>query len=159
MKEGTNIINFNYFNDCISLFNFFDNLQKDKILDLYDFYPNFNIWFNNVVIPDFIKGNRTVILELRFSKIIGVAILKHSDENKICTLNVLKEYQNKGIGIKLFELSMKYLNDDYPLLSVDNQRLIQFEKVFHHFGYTYNSEYPDLYIENNTEISFNGVLK
>lgn len=72
---------------------------------------------------------------------------------------MLKEYQNKGIGIKLFELSMKYLNDDYPLLSVDNQRLIQFEKVFHHFGYTYTSEYPDLYIDKNTEISFNGVLK
>lgn len=70
MKEGTNIINFNYFNDCISLFNFFDNLQKDKILDLYEFYPKFNIWFNNVVIPDFLKGNRTFILELRFSKII-----------------------------------------------------------------------------------------
>ena len=35
---------------------------------------------------------------------------------KICTLRVLKKYRNNGIGHKLIELSMEYLNTEKPMI-------------------------------------------
>ena len=71
----------------------------------------------------------------------------------------MPEFQNKGIGIKLFQKSFDALETEKPLLSVSERKLSEFEKIFNYFGFVQTEKYSDLYKKNMIEISYNGYLK
>jgi hypothetical protein len=131
----------------------------NEIFHLEKYYPNFKEWYFNKVTNGIIEGNRSFIIEIRDCKIAGISILKDTEkEKKICTLFVSDEYKSKGLGIKLFERSMKMLNTDKPLASVSEDRLKDFERIFNYFNFNLSNEYQDLYLPNKKEFSFNGYI-
>lgn len=124
-----------------------------------DSYPEFLRWINGKVIPGIYSGERTVIIEKREGRIAGLLILKHmGTEKKLCTLRVRDPYQNKGLGVRLFENAFQILNTEYPLLSVSDQNLEKFSRIFEHFGFRKEKEYQGLYLPSITEHAFNGTL-
>lgn len=80
------------------------------------------------------------------------------NERKICCLRVLPEYQNLGIGVKLFIRSMERLETDKPLLSISSNNLNRFKNIMDYFNFKQYQHYPDLYRKNSEEISYNGYL-
>jgi hypothetical protein len=123
-------------------------------------YPNFESWLDEKVLTGLYDGTRSIIVEWREDKIAGVAILKHdSVEKKLCCLIIMPDFQNKGIGIKLFKKVFSVLGADKPLLSISEEKLPEFEKIFNYFGFEKTETYPNLYHPNTTEISYNGYLK
>ena len=123
-------------------------------------YPNFESWLEEKVLTGLYNGTRSIIVEWREDKIAGVAILKHdSEEKKLCSLIIMPDFQNKGIGIKLFKKVFAVLGTDKPLLSISEDKLPEFEKIFNYFGFVKTETYPNLYHPNSTEISYNGYLK
>lgn len=131
--------------------------------DLYFFqknYPDFQEWFKNKVIPGLYASERTIIIETRHSQIAGLAILKHnSNERKICTLRIKPEFENLGMGIKLFENSFEILKTEAPLLSVSDSNILKFERIFRYFGFIHEKTYNGLYLPRRKELSFNGLLE
>ncbi len=122
-------------------------------------YPRFDYWWRSKVIPGIQKNTRILILEIRDTQIVGVAVLKNTPtEKKLCTLKINAQYRASGLGYRLFEKSMTVLNTNKPLLSVSENRLPEFIKLFNHFGYEFVKDYNGMYIPNNTELSFNGEL-
>lgn len=95
--------------------------------ELNKYYPNFHYWFVNTVMPNVVLGNDIMIIAKDDNKIIGVALLKKEGEIKLRCVHVLKEYQNKGIGLKLIQLALIELNNQEPLCSVS-------EELFHNFS-------------------------
>lgn len=83
---------------------------------------------------------------------------KDRSERKICCLRVLPEYQNRGIGVKLFIRSMDRLETDKPLLSISSNNLNRFKNIMDYFNFKQYQHYPDLYRKNSEEISYNGYL-
>lgn len=81
-----------------------------------------------------------------------------ANERKICCLRVLPEYQNLGIGVKLFIRSMERLETDKPLLSISGNNLDRFKNIMDYFNFKQYQHYPDLYRKNSEEISYNGYL-
>lgn len=123
-------------------------------------YPNFESWLDEKVLTGLYDGTRSIIVEWREDKIAGVAILKHDlTEKKLCCLIIMPDFQNKGIGIKLFKKVFAVLGTDKPLLSISEDKLPEFEKIFNYFGFVKTATYPNLYHPNTTEISYNGYLK
>lgn len=123
-------------------------------------YPNFNHWYATRVVSGILNGSRSFVIELRDGKFAGVAILKDSpSEKKICTISVGEEYRAKGLGFRLFEKSMRLLDTDRPLATVSEDRMPEFEKIFHHLNYEYSAEYQGLYLPQKSEFSFNGLLQ
>ena len=123
-------------------------------------YPNFESWLDEKVLTGLYDGTRSIIVEWRNGKIAGVAILKHdSKEKKLCCLIIMPDFQNKGIGIKLFKKVFSVLGTDKLLLSISEDKLPEFEKIFNYFGFVKTETYPKLYNPNSTEISYNGYLK
>ncbi|OBU10763.1 hypothetical protein [Morganella psychrotolerans] len=59
-----------------------DSFLTDTLCDLRLFYPEFNSWVSNVVIPGIIAGERSIILEYRQDDLAGLAILKDSNVEK-----------------------------------------------------------------------------
>lgn len=127
--------------------------------DIQTYYPDFKKWYSTKVIPGLINNSREIITEYRNNQLIGIAIIKkEKDEKKICTIKVIPEYQNKGIGIKLFKKSLKALNTDKPFVTVPEERFNEFHKIFTHFGFTLTQIKEDYYRKGKKEYIYNGAL-
>ena len=123
-------------------------------------YPSIVGWGYDKVRNGLMNGTRSILLEWRDNKLVGVSVLKNDGvEKKICCLRIAKEYQNLGIGVRLFKRSFEELGTNTPLLSVSETVLPKFEKIFDHFGFVKTEAYPDKYVKGISEISFNGYLK
>lgn len=123
-------------------------------------YPSIEGWGYDKVRNGLMDGTRSILLEWRDNKLVGVSVLKNDGlEKKICCLRIAKEYQNLGIGVRLFKRSFEELGTTKPLLSVSETALPKFKKIFDHFGFEKTEVYPSKYVEGIAEISFNGYLK
>lgn len=126
---------------------------------LSDFYPGFGTWFTEKVMPGVAMGERTIVLQNTSGVLSGIAVLKDTpDEQKLCCLRVLPAFRGTGAGVRLFDKSFDLLNNKSPLLSVSEEQLPAFEKIFKYFGFEYAKEYHGIYRPKKTEISFNGLL-
>jgi hypothetical protein len=122
-------------------------------------YPSFDFWFQRKVLPGIAAGERTVLVEIREGRLIGLAILKHSaGEKKLCTLRVRPEFECRGLGVRMFESAFEILGTARPLLSVSDLSLPKFTRLFDHFGFSCEAAYRGLYTPRTTEFSFNGLL-
>ncbi|AUG38629.1 GNAT family N-acetyltransferase [Pseudomonas chlororaphis] len=127
---------------------------------LSGYYPSFDEWLEKKVLPGLISGERSVILEYRNSGLSGLAIVKNDEiEQKLCCLRVLPLYQGTGVGLKLFERSFEVLNNSSPLLSVAEEQLVKFHKIFKYYGFEIAKIYPDYYRPLKDELSFNGLIE
>jgi len=122
-------------------------------------YPRFETWFESKVVPGLVCGDRTIQIEQRDNRVIGLLILKRSAlERKLCTLRVREEFSNRGLGIRLFESAFELLQTREPLLSVSDANILKFQRIFTYFGFRIAAEYRGLYRPNSSEFSFNGLL-
>lgn len=130
-----------------------------RIAFLEGSYPNFRNWFHKKVIHGVTAGERILLIAHLNNAIAGFAILKNTPaERKICTLYVFPEHQSKGLGVQLFKESMAILESEKPLLSVSQDRLPIYDKLFAYFGYDFVENYQGLYVPQKNELSFNGLL-
>lgn len=137
-----------------------DSFLIDTLGDLRLFYPEFNSWVSNIVIPGIIAGERSIILEYRQGDLAGLAILKDSfAEKKLCCLQVMPKFQGSGIGLSLFEKSFELLNTESPLLSISEEQRSNFAKIFKYYGFEFSETYHQYYRPLKNELSFNGLLK
>ncbi|UST64022.1 GNAT family N-acetyltransferase [Pseudomonas moraviensis] len=128
--------------------------------DLSGFYPEFNTWLYQKTIPGIIAGERSIILEHRRGTLSGLAIVKNSEfEQKLCCLRVLPEFQGSGVGLRLFERAFELLNNDRPLLSVAEEQIPVFQKLFSYYGFELEKKYNGYYRPLKDELSFNGLIE
>lgn len=130
-----------------------------RLNDLNYFYPSFSSWFNTKVLPNIATGERTILTEYRNGELAGLAILKDSEtEKKLCCLRVFERYQSSIMGIRLFEKSFEILNTSLPLLSVSEEQLSSFQRVFNYFGFSLEATLEGYYRPNKREFVYNGSL-
>jgi len=140
---------------------FYNQIMNKCLADLYNsiadasvYYPDFNFWYKEKVIPGIINRTRDLIMEYRDGIIAGISIVKH-EEKKLCTLRVLDPYLNKGIGLKLFDSCFSVLETEKPFLTVSEEKLPEFEKLFKYYGFKLTSIHKDLYRKNKIEYFYN----
>ena len=132
-----------------------------NIKDLDNFYPNFNNWFWNKLLPDILL-NKDFILGMFDNKnnLIGVSILKKAKyidkENKIRTLRIFPEYQNKGYSLYLIDKSLESLQTDKPKLTVAEEILHNYSRIFiNRYNFSITKVEKNLYRKNKLEYIFN----
>ncbi|WP_300827111.1 GNAT family N-acetyltransferase [Helicobacter sp. UBA3407] len=118
------------------------------------YYPNFDIWYYQNVIPAVKNGDKKIITIENKNTLKGICIVKLS-EKKLCTLRVMENYRNKGIGIRLFEKSFEALNTRMPLLSVSEEKLLSFKKIFDYYGFKLTSIKENYYRKGKKEYFYN----
>jgi GNAT superfamily N-acetyltransferase len=132
----------------------------DHLSELSGYYPGFDEWLEKKVLPGLMSGERSILLEYRRGDLSGLAIVKDDEsEQKLCCLRVLPPYQGTGVGLKLFERSFEVLNNDSPLLSIAEEQLVVFRKIFQYYGFEFAKIYPDYYRPFKAELSFNGLIE
>lgn len=130
-----------------------------RVRDLRDFYPEFDKWLAERVVPGLKTGERSILMEYRQGQLAALAILKDADEEKkLCCLRVLPGFQDTGLGYRMFEKAFDQLETRSPLLSVAEERLPVFKRLFDHFGFELAGTHHGLYREGRMEFAFNGAL-
>jgi len=119
------------------------------------YYPNFKEWFFGKVVPEIEVGERKLLLEQRSNQVAGIAIIKLNCEKKLCTLRISDQFQNQGIGVRLFERCFDVLKTDKPFLTVSEEKLPEFQKIFDYYGFEMTGMKKDAYRQGRAEYYFN----
>ena len=131
----------------------------EKLFMLQEEYPEFKNWFFDKVVPETLLNNRRIFVASCGEEIAGVAIVKNSDEKKICTLRVMPEFRHMGIGQKLICVAIEYLQTRYPLITVSDDHVSEFKHLFDKLGFIFTEVHLDYYREGHMEYVFNGNLR
>ncbi len=129
------------------------------ILPLSQQYPQIEDWFGSKVISGLKAGTRKISIITRNNEIAALGIAKDEEEKKICTVRVASKYIGKGFGIKVFDELLEWLDTPNPILTVGEEKLPQFSKIFDHYGFKLSSSHMSLYQVGKTELIFNEKVK
>ncbi|WP_217355598.1 GNAT family N-acetyltransferase [Ruegeria sp. HKCCA4008] len=126
------------------------------LLPLSEDYPNIERWFTDKVVLGEFLGTRHIVRFERDGRLAALGIAKDEDgEKKICTVRVHPEYFGRGLGVRVFDHLLNWLQVDRPLLTVSEKKLLLFQRLFDHYGFVQTSVTPDLYRKGVSELGFN----
>ncbi|MBA9068733.1 GNAT superfamily N-acetyltransferase [Methylobacterium sp. RAS18] len=128
----------------------------DFLLPLSADYPGIEAWFLRKVVPGLQDGTRYLLRVERDGRLVGLGIAKADGiERKICTVRVSPDYAGRGIGVRVFDGLLKWLGTDQPHLTVSENKLPAFERIFDWYGFRYSSRKSGLYVPSKAEILYN----
>jgi acetyltransferase (GNAT) family protein len=126
------------------------------LLPLSPDYPNIEQWFRTKVVPGLRNNSRILIRVERHGQLMGLAIGKREPgEKKICTVRVAPRYFGRGIGVRLFDGVLRWLDDDKPHLTVSEGKMPAFERIFDFYGFDLTSVRRGLYQPDASEFAYN----
>ena len=126
------------------------------LLPLSGDYPGIDSWFVSKVAPGLLTGTRTMLRAERDGRLVGLGIAKcEAGEKKICTVRVAPSHAGRGIGVRLFDGLLRWLDTDRPHLTVTEGRLPAFERIFDHYGFSVTSVRDGLYVPHVRELGYN----
>jgi hypothetical protein len=141
--------------------------NSNSIPDLYavfntiepisQFYPGFKDWFWDKVVPGVVEGNDEIILAEERNELVGVSIIKKTGEKKLRALRINPKFQKTGKGLYLIDESLKRLNVDKPIVSVAEEMIHDFSRIFiNRYNFNISHVYKGLYRKEKLEYEFNG---
>lgn len=135
-------------------------LNKILILSMQvkDDYPDYRQWFQTVQIPGIYDGTRNIIVAHINDKIVGFVSLKKTDEKKICTFYVEKNYRKNKIGALLAEKAIDYLEEEKPLITIPMDKLHEFIKIASKYNWKVTEIKENLYRTTTPEVIVNGSI-
>lgn len=135
-------------------------LNKILILSMQvkDDYPDYRQWFQTVQIPGIYDGTRNIIVAHINDKIVGFVSLKKTDEKKICTFYVEKNYRKNKIGALLAEKAINYLEEEKQLITIPMDKLHEFIKIASKYNWKVTEIKENLYRTTTPEVIVNGSI-
>ncbi|WP_206431418.1 GNAT family N-acetyltransferase [Sphingomonas koreensis] len=129
------------------------------LLPLSEDYPGIDNWYLTKVVPGLRTGSRYLLRIERDGELAGIGIGKNeADERKICTVRVAPHFANRGIGVRIFDGLLKWLDDDQPHLTVSNHKLPLFERIFDYYGFHMSSRVEGRYVPTACELGYNELV-
>jgi GNAT superfamily N-acetyltransferase len=122
-----------------------------------DYYPEFNNWFWNKVVPSVVTGESSIILAEQHDQIVGVSIVKAGSDPKIRCLRVREEYAGRGVGVHLIDKSLRLLDCDKPVVTVPEEKINDLSRILvNRFSFNLLKVDRGLYRPGKLEYQFNG---
>lgn len=126
------------------------------LLPLSEDYPGIDVWYTGKVVPGLRSGTRTLLRVERDGELVGLGIAKNEpEERKICTVRVAPSFTGRGVGVRIFDHLLKWLDCDRPHLTVSSVKLPLFERIFDYYGFMETSYQPGRYIPTACELGYN----
>lgn len=130
------------------------------LLPLSEDYPHIAEWFTYKVVPGLRCGTRLLLPVERDGELVGLGIAKNEDgERKICTVRIAPSHAGRGLGVRLFDGLLKWLDDDQPHLTVSAAKLPLFERIFDYYRFDITSEREGVYLPNKVELGYNELVE
>lgn len=121
-------------------------------------YPDFQSWYWGTVVPGIAYGERRLFVEKRGERLSGLVIAKRTDERKICTIWTRPDMRGRGVATRLVRDALEWLDTDRPLVTVPEETVRNFDRLFRVFGFEYRYAVARYYRDESVEHVFNGIL-
>ncbi len=129
------------------------------IKGLSEDYPDIQNWYVTKVVPGLRQGTRFLLPVHRDGELVAVGIAKNDGfERKICTVRVAPQYAGRGLGLRVFDGLLKWLDDDHPGLTVSATKFPVFERIFDWYGFKLTGVENDLYVRGRQEFGYNHAI-
>ncbi|WP_340161833.1 GNAT family N-acetyltransferase [uncultured Hoeflea sp.] len=129
------------------------------VLGLSDDYPNIQNWYLQKVVPGLRDGTRFLLPIYRDEGLVGLGIAKNDGfERKICTVRVSPRHFGRGLGLRVFDGLLKWLDDDQPTLTISANKLPAFERIFDWYRFKITGTERDVYVPGRAELGYNGAI-
>jgi hypothetical protein len=129
------------------------------LLPLSPDYPGIDQWFMAKVVPGFREGTRLLLRVEREGALVGLGIGKNEpDEKKICTVRIAPNFAGRGMGMRIFDGLLKWLDCDRPHLTVNEAKLPLFERIFDYYGFMETSVQEGRYRPESCELGYNEFM-
>lgn len=126
------------------------------LCDLSSDYPGIDRWYIEKVVQGEFVGTRHVFRIEREDRLVALGIAKdEGGEKKICTVRVHPCYIGRGLGVRVFDHLLNWLQTDRPVLTVSERKLPQFQRLFDHYGFVITSVTPNQYRRGVSELAYN----
>lgn len=122
-------------------------------------YPNFYAWLTFRFIRGLGCGERKAIIAHDGNHVLGVALLKLTEEEKkICTLFVSEKARcacsDMKVGTNLMKRSLELLNSGDVLITVCSERHQELAPLLHNFSFKKVNEINNLYRDGSREFFY-----
>lgn len=117
-------------------------------------YPNFDAWLAFKFFRGLKSDGRKVAVAHDGDQILGAALLKTQEENKICTFYVLPEFRDLKIGSNLMSFALSTFGSESVSITVSDERLDELSPLLKSKGFELTSSHKDLYRTNISEHFF-----
>lgn len=155
----TILIDKRFYGNHYGEFIFYSKAIIQILSDLKIEYPNFDQWILKVL-SEISKGQRSIILKIVDTQIIAISIIKHTKrEQKLCTVRVVPQFKELGIGTELMQESLSILKNNHPLASVSAARINEFRPLLRRLNFEETQVLDAFYKKGSPEYVFNGFLK
>jgi|GEM_PF-2581039 len=126
------------------------------ILPLSLDYPDIQKWYLEKVVPGLRCNTRFLLPIYRMDELVGIGIAKNDGyERKVCTVRVAANYEGRGLGVRIFDGLLKWLDTDKPNLTVSQRSLPKFHRLFDYYGFQETSSTCGVYLPHSWEHGFN----
>lgn len=126
---------------------------------LESYYPDFERWYWDTVVPGITEGTRMVRVVRRDDEIIAALIAKREcAERKLCTLWVRPDFVGHGVGVRLIEEGRRWVGEASPLASVPEERMPELGGILVRMGFVLTQKLDSFYRPGKAEFVFNGRL-
>lgn len=135
-------------------------LLTPSLLTLDQYYPNIDSWYRNKVLSDPANESNLAIGAFVGGDLVGFVLAKKAEETKLRCVRVNPQCQNTGLGLRLLERAMDALECDKPLVTVSEELLGHYSRIFvNRYGYDLNEVVKGAYRRGKLEYVFNGSLQ
>jgi GNAT superfamily N-acetyltransferase len=122
-------------------------------------YPHIQNWYMEKVVPGLREGSRFLLPVYRNHELVAVGIAKNDGtERKICTVRVAPHHFGRGLGVRVFDGLLKWLDDDRPGLTVSGHKLPSFQRIFDWYGFKFTGAEADIYVPGRQELGYNDAI-
>jgi len=126
------------------------------LLPLSNDYPDIEMWYRTKVVPGLRCGTRTLLRVERANELVALGIAKMDEhELKVCTVRVAPSHVGRGLGLRIFDGLLRWLDHDQPHLTVSASKLPAFERIFDYYNFKRTSEVSGIYLPGSTEMGYN----
>jgi hypothetical protein len=125
---------------------------------LEDRYPNFRSWYYDKVIPGAFEGKRCLLACLAGENLLGIAIAKRGEEEKLCTLWVCQEARAVGVANIIAQRAFDWIGTSRPLFTVPEEQIPFFRGLLRRWNFDQTQKIAGYYRQGKVEHIFNGHL-
>lgn len=119
-------------------------------------YPGINHWFQQTVVPGLRTDTRRLEVVRQHGHIVALGIAKRdAEERKLCTVRVLPGFQGQGLGHRVIDPLLRWLDCDRPFCTVSAATRPQFDRIFAYYGFAQTASHAGLYLPGRVEEMFN----
>jgi len=141
---------FKHINNIPELYQVYDEF---KHLDNY--YPEFQNWYYNKLIPSVINGKGTALVLMDRNQMVGMSLFK---PGKLQASRIFPKYQNKGQGIRLLDRTFKEMNNDKPFVTISEEMFHQYSRIFiNRYNFSIPKVEKGIYRPGKLEYLFNDI--